>query len=222
MRKLMARYSEDSLDENTKRRPGSFKGEYHRNTKSEKRSGSFKGEHHKNTESEKRASSFKGDHHKNTESEKRPGSFKGEHHRNTGGGSHIVHADNRRKWHSGKYRKIKCDSDVAKFAHSSDHKRKSGDNHHIVVEDSTDTQSPLEERFLSHMPCMMIDKEEEWDIGEMRPRVSSMPARSVAQNSFRYKVLNLSPPLQEINIHRVRHFMIDSKGKVISQGEYIR
>ena len=162
-----------------------------------------------------RPSSFKSDFNRNTGNERRSCSFKGEYHRNAGSGTNTAYNGGRRRWHSGKHRKNKCDNDIG-------NQRKNDDSRHIVSQDSTDAQSPLEERFLSHMPCMMIDREEEWDIGEMRPRVSSMPVKPFAQNSFRHKVLNLSPPMQETNIHRVRHFMIDSKGKVISRGEYIR
>ena len=78
----------------------------------------------------------------------------------------------------------------------------------------------LETRFLSHMSCVVLDADDE--IGDMRPRVSTEPTRTLSRLSFRSKVPRGSNATRETRlVHTVRHFTITSKGSVVSQGEYL-
>ena len=78
----------------------------------------------------------------------------------------------------------------------------------------------LETRFLSHMSCVVLDADDE--IGDMRPRVSTEPTRTLSRLSFRSKVPRGSNATKESRlVHTVRHFTITSKGSVVSQGEYL-
>ena len=81
--------------------------------------------------------------------------------------------------------------------------------------------SPLDTRFLSHMSCVILDADDE--IGDIRPRVSTEPTRTLSRGSFRSKVPSTSDGVKgKVRlVHTVRHFTITSKGSVVSQGEYL-
>ena len=86
--------------------------------------------------------------------------------------------------------------------------------------DECPKSNALETRFLSHMSCVVLDADDE--IGDMRPRVSTEPTRTLSRLSFRSKVPRGSDAIKETRlVHTVRHFTITSKGSVVSQGEYL-
>ena len=83
------------------------------------------------------------------------------------------------------------------------------------------TANPLDARFLSHMSCVVLDEGDE--MGDMRPRLSTEPTRTLSRRSFIRS--RIPPPTnakrQTPIVHTVRHFAITSKGSVVSQGEYL-
>ena len=107
-------------------------------------------------------------------------------------------------------------------------RRESGSNEYrsdsgVCMNKETDEcpkPTALETRFLSHMSCVVLDADDE--IGDMRPRVSTEPTRTLSRLSFRSKVPRGSNATKETRlVHTVRHFTITSKGSVVSQGEYL-
>ena len=87
--------------------------------------------------------------------------------------------------------------------------------------DFSSKSNALDSRFLSHMSCVVLDADDE--IGDMRPRVSTEPTRTLSRMSFRSKLPLASQAIKEPPqiVHTVRHFTITSKGSVVSQGEYL-
>ena len=77
------------------------------------------------------------------------------------------------------------------------------------------------ERVLSHMSWIMLD-EDEWSLGDMRPRVSSMPAASLQPRSPLHGPKTPPSPLaatpRTTPQHKVRSFAISRKG-VVSRGD---
>ena len=78
---------------------------------------------------------------------------------------------------------------------------------------------PRTDRWLSHMTAT---GDEDWDMGAMRPRVSSMPVRSVIRRpTSRAPSLVRLRANQSPDLHRVRAFTITSRGVVSNGDKYI-
>ena len=61
-----------------------------------------------------------------------------------------------------------------------------------------------------------------WELGEMRPRVSSMPSETLTQRSLCIKVPSIhSFAYDNRTTYRIREFQLTPKGNVISKGSYL-
>ena len=74
----------------------------------------------------------------------------------------------------------------------------------------------LQNRVLCHMACHVLE-DEDWAVGSMRPRISSMPSRPVRRSSHHFPILATLKSAQDV--HKVRSFTITPKG-VINQGDH--
>ncbi len=92
-------------------------------------------------------------------------------------------------------------------------------------DDSSGSPTPRRENDTNHLPGITSrpsfkhshshNSGHSWDLGEMRPRVSSMPCDSVMERPLYQKATSVN------SFHRIREFQLTSKGNVINKGSYL-
>lgn len=90
-----------------------------------------------------------------------------------------------------------------------DLRRREGNNSY-----NNNTPEAFNERVLSHVADLVL-KDTEWEVGDMRPRVASLPARHPGTR----RLPSLASLRRNSGVHRVRSYVITPHGGVIKEGE---